>query len=300
MKNKIRMFLMGTVITCGMFMPQTVVFAETAQQVKTQQTETEAVTELAEDTAGDAEALLTMAELEELLSDRENLETNLQEQYTGQKRAKRIDGTELADETEIVEYRVEDNYAVWIYSLKDSQKYISLVDLENTGAQSFERGVDLQNGDVDAFFRNSRYHRAEGTEEKLYALKNKKYVTSDLMTMIGELMKAGYFPQNDGSGFSYESSKNTEPFSFHITLEGNAGKPMVCDPEEWDTKMTKAGNILLALVGDLEKITYTYALETGEEYHLYWDVEAANASLNGNDVKTYAESPEKLKELFTL
>lgn len=293
MKNKIRMFLMGTVLTCGMLMPQTVVFTEDVQS-----TETEAVTELAEDTAGDAEALLTMAELEELLSDRENLETNLQEQYSGQKLTNGEYEIQLTEGTEIVEYRIEDNYAVWIYRVKDDTESILLVDLEDTGWR--ERSVDLQNDDVDAFFRNSRYHRAEGTEEKLYALKNKKCVTSELMIMLRELMKAGYFPQNDGSGFSYESSKNTEPFSFHITLAGNAGKPMVCDPEEWDTKMAEAGNILLALVGDLEKITYTYALETGEEYHLYWDVEAANASLNGNDVKTYAESPEKLKELFTL
>lgn len=246
----------------------------------------------------EAEEVLTIEEVKMLHADSENLEVNLTEKYTGERLNRRIDGKILGPEIEYVQYRVEDDYVILMTRLgENAERVFSLMDTKDT--EKFERGIVLGKGDIEEFFYECQLYRTGNpTPERLYIEREGMLVKAQYMKMLVKLRESGYLPDCA----LMVGISDSRPYGINVTftLSDLMGRPAVCDPQEWDYRLTAAGNILLALIGDLEEVTFTYRLENGEEYHLYWDVESAKVSLNGEDVKNYADSLEKFQELFTL
>lgn len=73
-------------------------------------------------------------------------------------------------------------------------------------------------------------------------------------------------------------------------------------PEDRDDAMLRlsdAGNLLLALIDNLSEVRFTYPGEDDSSITLYWNLEAADASLpDGENIKSYGQSPDKLAVLL--
>lgn len=130
--------------------------------------------------------------------------------------------------------------------------------------------------------------------QNLYALKT-EYIGDNtaVISIVTELAVSGYLPPENNT---YIIQSEEEPYSLTISYEEELGE----NTDEIFLKMMDSGNILLALVENLSEIEFTFPVSKGDEvsiYTLYWDIEAANTSLNG-DVKEYGESLEKFMELL--
>lgn len=126
----------------------------------------------------------------------------------------------------------------------------------------------------------------------LYALKNPyagdATADSQLLYCLADL---GFLPMDS---FSFQLMTDKEPYGMEIVFSS--------EPEDLDTALLQlgdAGNLLLALIDNLSEVRFTFP-DKDSSVTLYWDLEAANASLaEKEDIKNYGHSKEKLAALLS-
>lgn len=139
---------------------------------------------------------------------------------------------------------------------------------------------------------SSGQNTVSDTATDLYALKN-PYVgdASADGALLNKLSELGFLP---ASSFTYELMTDEEPYILNILFTSV--------PEDRDDAMLQlsdAGNLLLVLIDNLSEVRFTYPGEDDSSITLYWNLEAADASLpEGENIKSYGQSPDKLAVLL--
>ena len=97
-------------------------------------------------------------------------------------------------------------------------------------------------------------------------------------------------------------------YDFMITTEKNGNSTETLDITftertddlaDWEDNFGKTGNILLALVKDLQTVRFQYIRQgETEENKMHWDVKAANASLDEGTIKEYGTSEDMFRLLL--
>lgn len=117
--------------------------------------------------------------------------------------------------------------------------------------------------------------------------------------LLGAIAKAR--PDSMFASLSYKTELQTseEPYEFHFLLETDEA-----DGAALDQDLSETAVLMLALTDNLGKVQwqYTELMDDGTEDQIisYVDIERAQSLLGVDDLKAYAESPEKVQELLEL
>lgn len=99
--------------------------------------------------------------------------------------------------------------------------------------------------------------------------------------------------------YKTELQTSEEPYEFHFLLETD-----VTDGTALDQDLSATAVLMLALTDNLGKVQwqYTASMDDGTEDQIisYVDIDQAQSLLGVDDLKAYAESPEKVQELLEL
>lgn len=135
----------------------------------------------------------------------------------------------------------------------------------------------------------------DGTEEEaeiLYEMKT-KYVgnASAVGALITELADQGYIPAEK---FTFEIRSEKEPYGLTVKLAEE-----LTEDDSSERKLVDCGHLLLALIENLSEVEFSWPLE-GEDapFHMYINQVTAKQSLDGNDVKEFGKTPEKIADLM--
>ena len=124
-------------------------------------------------------------------------------------------------------------------------------------------------------------------------------VTAHLSTVIGGQPHAG----------KTELQTSEEPYEYHFLLEQNKETLKVktgTEESKLNQEMSRTAVLMLALIDNLGEVQWNYAMiaEDGTEndvlYTSYVDIDSAQQWLGVDNIKAYAESPEKMQEFLNL
>ena len=116
--------------------------------------------------------------------------------------------------------------------------------------------------------------------------------TVNVANICFEEVLNGHFPMSD-------FSQSMEDFHGGERLIMTFEEPLDAS-EDWEDHFSKVGNMLLALIDQLQGIRFEYRIEGKEDelITLEWDVNAANESLLEGDIKAYGISKEEINQLM--
>lgn len=106
-----------------------------------------------------------------------------------------------------------------------------------------------------------------------------------------------------------ELQTSEEPYEYHFLLEQNKETLKVktgTEESKLNQEMSRTAVLMLALIDNLGEVQWNYALiaEDGTEndvlYTSYVDIDSAQQWLGVDNIKAYAESPEKMQEFLNL
>ena len=106
-----------------------------------------------------------------------------------------------------------------------------------------------------------------------------------------------------------ELQTSEEPYEYHFLLEQNKETLKVktgTEESKLNQEMSRTAVLMLALIDNLGEVQWNYALiaEDGTEndvlYTSYVDIDSAQQWLGVDNIKAYAESPEKMQEFLDL
>ena len=106
-----------------------------------------------------------------------------------------------------------------------------------------------------------------------------------------------------------ELQTSEEPYEYHFLLEQNKETLEVktgTEESKLNQEMSRTAVLMLALIDNLGEVQWNYALiaEDGTEndvlYTSYVDIDSAQQWLGVDNIKAYAESPEKMQEFLDL
>lgn len=106
-----------------------------------------------------------------------------------------------------------------------------------------------------------------------------------------------------------ELQTSEEPYEYHFLLEQNKETLKVktgTEESKLNQEMSRTAVLMLALIDNLGEVQWNYAVtaEDGTEndvlYTSYVDIDSAQQWLGVDNIKAYAESPEKMQELLNL
>ena len=101
-------------------------------------------------------------------------------------------------------------------------------------------------------------------------------------------------PDSVFAGLAYKTELQTskEPYEFHFLLETDDVEETVLDED-----LSVTAVLMLALTDNLGKVQW---YGTDEQIISYVDIDRAQSLLGIDNLKAYAESPEKVQELLKL
>lgn len=138
------------------------------------------------------------------------------------------------------------------------------------------------------------WSRGENITRKVSGVFSTKHPYIGNMPQNGETVIALGMAEDIGN-FTNELQTKTEPYGWILKLEQEYD---LADREVLEQKITDYACVLLAVIDNMEYVTYEYHV-AGETYHLTVTEEEAD-TLTGQSVKQMAETPEGLQTLMRM
>ncbi len=136
---------------------------------------------------------------------------------------------------------------------------------------------------------NEAYLLPSDQIQELYELRT-PYVgdASSLGALLGKMKETGLLPNVP---YTMEIQSETTPYGLTVSFE-DVGERMT------EKELSRSGTVLLALVGNLSEVTFSYGDEAEEQY-FSWTEEMAEEENAVEEIKECAESVETFSELFS-